>query len=459
MAATESSKWKFVDNHLGLLSFLVTTLFVVSIWVLRFIKGNPVLFGEDIYNALILFSRVVALFSEMQVRGVILAVSLALTGFGISCLAYVVQYHIESKWMKRAIMGLVSITPAFISASASFSKTLIVFVFCIFILFCLTKISEDEKKKLATNAEDQKSLPSRRVKILYVVLSLIFSFLLGMLSLFAVIFVVLVWYIYLRRNATHLYLILSSFVGSILAYFLSLPLWNGTISIPEVISDFGAPQGIGVMVVLLAILSILFWDKQWSTRSLLITVPLGALLLFDSSVRLLFFLVIIVLAARTWEELFFQGWALPLVRRMSILVVGLSFAFSMLVFIDRAPTFSPTLEEHAALAFVAAYTPLSVSIFSEPSQAAYVRYYTKRTPVVHSEIDREYYEKVINSAYIKEAVPNLEERGVNVLYFSSSMMQNLPSDQRLRFLLTNERFKMLYLGNTTQAWMFLSRQQ
>ncbi len=428
MELIKHTLWKHVDRYIGLYAFLLSALLAGIVWFLRFRSGNPVLFGPDVYQMLTLVSPFVDNSDEILIRVIILGFSLLCIGISFFFLTSIVTQHIKSAYMVRLIFGLVVITPAFIFGVASFSLSLLVFVCTIAVFYFMDKG--------------------------WLIPAGTFALLLGMVSPFAVLVVITFVLLYLKWHRSLFFITGFSVIGSGIAFFLRLNSWQGTIDLPNLISDFGSPYGTSIVVIILAILSVLFWDREWSVKSFIMLGTLGLLLLFDSSMLLLFHIAVIVLCARAAEELFTDTWALPTVKKLTVTVVILGILFSTLGYVERASLFSPTKDDHAALASIEAFTPPSVIVFSSPEQEQFILYYAHREAAVGGERDREYYDLVRRAAYVKELAPLLEAKGVSVIYFSSEMTRTLPKEERLRFLLSNERFKMIYSGNTTGVWLF-----
>jgi len=66
--------------------------------------------------------------------------------------------------------------------------------------------------------------------------------------------------------------------------------------------------------------------------------------------------------------------------------------------------------------------------------------------------DRQTYSKIYDSQYIIDLFPVLEQKGIDIIYLPNK--DELREGEGLRFLLKNERFKMIYSSKNSEVWEF-----
>ena len=63
-------------------------------------------------------------------------------------------------------------------------------------------------------------------------------------------------------------------------------------------------------------------------------------------------------------------------------------------------------------------------------------------------------QNISTALYIQDLFPLLEQEYITYIYLTPAMKRQLPPEQGLRFLLKNERFKLVYSSEDTEIWFF-----
>ena len=110
------------------------------------------------------------------------------------------------------------------------------------------------------------------------------------------------------------------------------------------------------------------------------------------------------------------------------------------------------------LIWIKEYTNDEDVIFSNPEYGPYITYFTQRSPF-YSLPDNNAQKAgdaatILNSTYIKDTFPILEENSVSIIYITPKMKESLPEDQGLLFLFKNEKFKLLLQREGYEIWEF-----
>ena len=275
-----------------------------------------------------------------------------------------------------------------------------------------------------------------------------------------------VYFFVFKKSKERFPLVLGGSMAAVMmlnALVLKSPFFLGPFTIQhkaaDMISDLGSYSGVGVFVMLLAIVGIV---TCWQKKNILLMLPALAIFiaayLFNTYTLFFLSLLIIVLAAAGFVDLVEQNWKLPFLRNAVLLLLLLGISFSSVSYLDRLSEYSPTATDQKTLEWIQRNTPEDAVILSAPENSYYISYFAQRKPVFslhqHYQQDYQLANDIFTAFYIDELFPLLEQNKVSIIYVSEEMKQALPPGQEFLFLLQNERFKLLYFTEEAEVWSF-----
>jgi hypothetical protein len=232
----------------------------------------------------------------------------------------------------------------------------------------------------------------------------------------------------------------------------------------EFVSDLGSITGVGFFSLLLGLIGLMV---SWQKKNILLL--MSSLLIFitayffNTHSGFFLSLVITLLAALGFLNLWEQNWRLPFLRHAVLLLLLLGLAFSTVSYLDRISAYPPTKIDQETLNWIRWNTADEAMILSAPENSYYISYFAQRQPVfaLHKDYRQQYNlsENIFGANYIDELFPLLEENKVSIIYVSEDMRKSLPPDQGFLFLLQNERFKLLNSTGTAEVWSFEEEKQ
>ncbi len=427
--------------------YLILALFAITctVFVLRFLKGNPIIFGQESYFLLSFFEQFVNLPQKVVRLGLFGFNFVAATG------SIVAGYFLTKKlkwdpYIQFFFLSFIVVSPAFIYISSTISH------FPLTLLLLLTSI-----------------LLLYSSKELYQYGAIIPIVLVGtfdVLSAFIGSIIAVLFYPHSRKEKKFMILCGALVVIMMGLWFFTTPLTQSIIpyptkSVSQISSDLGSFSGVSLFLLLLAFLGLLFWEKMHWKLVFLLFIVMGTFLLNPTFI---IFLAIILsyFAAKAIVSIFDRKWTLETIKGFTLLLIGLGFMFSTLVYTQGLIENSPTREEYFALSFVNSSVDENAIVLADPNQAVYVRYFARRTPYVFTSImsvKEEEYKTILSAGYVGELFPLLEKNSIQVIYINPTLREQLDPEQGLLFLLKNERFKMLYALDNTGVWLFNSSEK
>lgn len=227
----------------------------------------------------------------------------------------------------------------------------------------------------------------------------------------------------------------------------------------DLISDLGGFSGVSLFILLLTVIGLsLTWKKKADSWAYLFLIPLIPAYFLSTETMFYFSLVVIFFATAGLRYLLERRWAVPFLKQFTILLLFLSLLFSTITYIERTLHQEPTAIDQEMLIWIKEYTNDEDVIFSNPEYGPYITYFTQRSPF-YSLPDNNAQKAgdaatILNSTYIKDTFPILEENSVSIIYITPKMKESLPEDQGLLFLFKNEKFKLLLQREGYEIWEF-----
>ena len=152
-----------------------------------------------------------------------------------------------------------------------------------------------------------------------------------------------------------------------------------------------------------------------------------------------------------------RPWEINNLKTVTIILLVLGILFSTTTYLGRISDVGPTIEDIKILTWIKENTPEDAIIFSNPEYATQINFFAEREAYAslqenkNSKISAN---KIINSLYVTQAFPLLEEGKVTYIYLPKHMRKELPEEQGFIFLLQNERFKFIRSYGQSEVWAF-----
>ncbi len=216
----------------------------------------------------------------------------------------------------------------------------------------------------------------------------------------------------------------------------------------QMISDFGSRGGVSFFIVLLAVVggAVAWKESSLSFLYFLIPVVLPAYLTNNRGGLFFVSIMIIFFASTGFIELFKWRWNFAVLKKFVLWLLLLGILFSMTTFLVRFAQTGPNSEEKETLLWISDHTNNDEVVLTTKQNEYFVRYFARRKVVSK--------EDILSTTYIHELFPLLDKNNVSIIYITKDMKDSLPAEQGLRFLLTNERFKLAYSSKDTEVWLF-----
>ncbi len=226
--------------------------------------------------------------------------------------------------------------------------------------------------------------------------------------------------------------------------------------IPNLVSDLGGVSGISFFLLLLAVVGISVTWKRKNFYVAYLLLPLIVIAyIFTTHIIFVTSLLAIFFATIGFIKLFEQKWQLKTIKKFTLMLLVLGLFFSGLSYLDRIDQHSPTAAEVDALQWIEETTDKDY-VLSSPENSYYIQYFADRRPLyaVTQQHQTVFDTPALQTTYTTELFPILKENEVTIIYISESMKQDLPEDVGFRFLLKNERFKLVHTRGDVEVWVF-----
>ena len=228
--------------------------------------------------------------------------------------------------------------------------------------------------------------------------------------------------------------------------------------VSDLVSDLGGLSGIGLFLLLIAIIGL---AVTWKKRKFYVVYFLLPLLipayLYRTNTIFPLAIVIAVFAALGFIKIFERHWVLDSLKKFTFLLLILGIIFSSLTYLDRITINGPTSADEETLTWIKKNTPNDAIILSDPKNSYYINYFAERKafsgPSKVNNVNN-ISAQIFSALYIQDLFPLLEENDISYIYLTSDMKQKLPADQGILFLFKNEKFKLVHSYQGYEVWKF-----
>ena len=337
-------------------------------------------------------------------------------------------------------LGFLIVTPAFIYTFSTISASGFFILMTLFGFFFLT-----DTRKLVQY------------------LSIIPFLLATWVDLFSTLFMLVLLISFSTRHKSNAGILASVLASLSLLFhwlFMKQPFFTGPFhvesGIPNLISDLGGVSGISFFLLLLAVVGIsVTWKRKNFYLAYIILPFIVIAYIFTTHTIFITSLLAIFFATIGFIKLFEQKWQLKTIKKFTLILLLLGLFFSGLSYLDRIDEHSPTAAEVETLQWIEETTDKDY-VLSSPENSYYIQYFADRKPLyaVTNQHQTVFDTPALQTTYTTELFPILEENEVRIIYISESMMEELPDDVGFRFLLKNERFKLVHTRGDVEVWVF-----
>jgi len=262
-----------------------------------------------------------------------------------------------------------------------------------------------------------------------------------------------IYYLYDKNNRLFSYNLLSIIVAAIFYFFNPFYLDFVSPSFSNYFTSFGAQAGVSIFYLFLALLGIfIFWKKTRSKKYFFTAFFVMFIFsLFLVEARIIFTVMLCLLAANFSVFLIKRVWAIPIIKRFTLLLILCGIIFSSALFINHTINMPPNKELIQGLDFLKTCTPGGV--LSSDDLGFIIQYYSDH-PTTFDNINQTqpdiFYSRDLN--FVKDY---FKKNNIKFVLVTSKVNQNLWSkeDQGLLFLLNNAaNFDLIYGSDNLRIW-------
>jgi hypothetical protein len=353
-------------------------------------------------------------------------------------LYYFVSVTSKDKFFRFVFIGLIITTPATIYALTSLS-----IVIYLAMLIILGFLMLNYKNKIINY-----------FSILPLAIATYFDF----FSSIIVLIFVGVYFLIKRKKYEKMFLMMYFvilFVISILQVLFNhqkfiLNLVENQSIVTNLISDLGAISGVSFFLLILSVVGFFSLYKKKKLLWLYLFIPYLFIGYYLNVNYLLYFsFVLIFLATHAICVLINRKWSLESLSKVTVWLIVLGIVFSSTTYVESHEAI-PTSDNVKTLTWMGNNLKNENKVFTQSDFVDIAKYHINNEVIVIE--DRQTYSKIYDSQYIIDLFPVLEQKGIDIIYLPNK--DELREGEGLRFLLKNERFKMIYSSKNSEVWEF-----
>ena len=353
-------------------------------------------------------------------------------------LYYFVSVTSKDKFFRFVFIGLIITTPATIYALTSLS-----IVIYLAMLIILGFLMLNYKNKIINY-----------FSILPLAIATYFDF----FSSIIVLIFVGVYFLIKRKKYEKMFLMMYFvilFVISILQVLFNhqkfiLNLVENQSIVTNLISDLGAISGVSFFLLILSVVGFFSLYKKKKLLWLYLFIPYLFIGYYLNVNYLLYFsFVLIFLATHAICVLINRKWSLESLSKVTVWLIVLGIVFSSTTYVESHEAI-PTSDNVKTLTWMGNNLKNENKVFTQSDFVDIAKYHINNEVIVIE--DRQTYSKIYDSQYIIDLFPVLEQKGIDIIFLPNK--DELREGEGLRFLLKNERFKMIYSSKNSEVWEF-----
>lgn len=249
--------------------------------------------------------------------------------------------------------------------------------------------------------------------------------------------------------------LLSVAIAAINFFLLKIPLVNAPSSTTNIfaslITDLGSSSGTPLFILLLAIIGFALSNKKnMSIYSVLLLVISVLSVVWNQAAFIPLSLMLCLFASISLNHLIQKKWQLPSLKNFTSLLLILGILFSTTTFLEHIPNQLPDSSQHESLHWILKSTSDGEVILAPVEHTPFIQVIAQR-PTASALLDPQIYQTITTATYVQDLFPLLEEHEISIIYIPNI---DDSQTQSFRFLLTNERFKLLHSNKQVQVWVF-----
>lgn len=231
--------------------------------------------------------------------------------------------------------------------------------------------------------------------------------------------------------------------------------WSRTVfSASLALSDFGAVYGFDIPLLLLGLIGIVALWKKTQLKITIAGIAIIALAFVNESAVMYSLVFISYYAGRITALLLKRKWVMPVMKTMTLLLIGCTVLFSILAHADRLSALPPSKDLVKAIRKI---PPESVMVLSSVEYYPFIRYYTQKRTYQGA-----LSEEIFMSRDLKTTEDLLQTTGIDTFFITNDMQEGLVwrrSGEGLMFLLPHsQKFVLKYSyaprDGSYQIWVY-----
>ena len=256
-------------------------------------------------------------------------------------------------------------------------------------------------------------------------------------------------------------IILSVVLNTVLGYnfISSMPFQKS-----NMITDIGADIGFSFSsIILSAIGLILLWEKGWKNLALYSSIILFMFVaVFNTFLRVYLNLILVIYAGFAFVYLTRRKWSIPIIKKITILLIICSVLFTTLVYVNKLVKAEPNTNYVDALKFIKQQSFNDEGILSSEKNGFLIEYYGERKTLIddktisYNASRLALLENISTSRNLERTGNMLTNNSIKYIFIDSDFKQYLEEKQGLLFLMeTSNDFKNIYQNQNVEVWMYV----
>jgi hypothetical protein len=286
-------------------------------------------------------------------------------------------------------------------------------------------------------------------------------------AIISFLFLIIYFYANNRMRKNIVFMIISS-IAIIAGITLNMTygftlLQNIPIQAENMITDIGANIGFSFSMIILSIIGIiLLWEKGLKNFIIHMTILFCIFAAtFNNSLRVYLNFLLVVYAGFAYIYLTRRKWSIPIIKKVTLLLIVCSILFTTLVYVTKIVNTEPSNEYAKALIFLDEKSFPGERILSMPSNGYMLEYYT-HNPVFVDEKSIIYepekmieFQNISVSRSLEKTEEFLTRNNIKYIFIDTGYKDYLEETGGFLFLL-EESNKIIQIFNNTEVeiWMY-----
>lgn len=267
----------------------------------------------------------------------------------------------------------------------------------------------------------------------------------------------------LFMNRMNVWMTIISILSVVAALFLSFGSSIVLIAPADVfLAEIGSPNGFSFAFLTLSIIGLaLLFERGWQHMFLYLTiVVVVGVSFFMPFLRMYILLLFSVYAGFAITHITRRKWSIPIIKKITLLLIGCSILFSSLVYITGLANMHPTTYDIQASSAIKRQALEGDRVLAYAEYAYFLQYYTGLEPVLHPQsaqrlLTAAEYESLFTSRKLDRTEQILKKSAIRFVYVDKKLREELEEKQGLLFVMKNtDKFTLLYQNAKVEVWMY-----